>query len=105
MKINEIYTAFVAWQSGGKRRPVLIVRTEEKEFYFFRVTSKYANKSEQIKHFYYPLQDWQEEGLKKQSYIDTVKLYNFSNDEVSLNYVGKLTTRDRIGLARFIENE
>ncbi|MCC4414533.1 MazF family toxin-antitoxin system [Limosilactobacillus reuteri] len=105
MKINEIYTAFVAWQGGGKRRPILIVRTGEEEFYFLKVTSKYANKSEHIKQQYYPLQDWLEEGLKKQSYIDTGNLLNLPNDAVTTNYVGKLTAKDKLGLARFLENQ
>lgn len=104
MRINEIYTVFVAGQGGGKRRPILIVRTEEEEFYFLKVISKHTNKSEHIKQRYYPLQDWQEEGLKKQSYIDTDNLLNLLNDAVTTNYVGKLTAKDKIELARFIRN-
>ncbi|MCI1974397.1 MAG: MazF family toxin-antitoxin system [Limosilactobacillus sp.] len=104
MKINEIYTAFVTWQNGGKRRPILIIETENNEFYFLKVTSKYSNKSERIKKIYYPLQDWQNEGLKKQSYIDVGTVLNLSKKDVSLKYVGKLTIKDRKGLAKFIEN-
>lgn len=104
MKINEIYTAYVAWQNGGKRRPILIIETEENNFSFLKVTSKYKNKSEKIKKLYYPLQDWRDEGLKKQSYIDTGALLSISRSEVSLNYVGRLTRKDKSGLTRFIEN-
>ena len=103
MKINEIYTAYVSWIKGGKRRPILIVETEEGAFSFFKVTSKYENKSEKIKKVYYPLQDWNSEGLYKQSYVDTGSLLRFYVKDVDLKYVGKLTTRDKRGLARFID--
>lgn len=104
MRINEIYTAYVTWQNGGKRRPILIIETNEDDFSFLKITSKYKNKSEKIKSIYYPLQDWRDEGLRKQSYIDTGTLLNLSKSDVSLNYVGRLTQKDKIGLTRFIDN-
>lgn len=104
MRINDIYTAFVTWQGGGKCRPILIVEAEENNFSFLKVTSKYKNKSENIKKIYYPLQDWKSEGLKKQSYVDTGTLLNLPIGKVSLNYVGRLTKKDKTGLTRFIEN-
>lgn len=102
MKISEIYTAYVSWGTGGKRRPILIVETEEKAFSFLNVTTKYAQKSPKIKKLYYPLQDWDKEGLNRQSYIDTGNLLRLFTKDATLTYVGQLTTRDKLGLAKFI---
>lgn len=37
IKINEIYTAFITWPSGGKRRPILIVHIDNDSFAFFKL--------------------------------------------------------------------
>lgn len=37
MKINEIYTAFITWQNGGKYHSILIVETEDEDFSFTRL--------------------------------------------------------------------
>lgn len=105
MKINEIYTAFITWPGGGKRRPILIVRIDNDSFTFFKITSRYQNKSERIKAHYYPIQDWQSAGLAKQSYVDTINLLDLPNDSAALQYVGSLTRKDKIGLARFIQDQ
>ena len=39
----------------------------------------------------------------KPSYVDTMSRVRLLKDEVSFYYVGRLSVRDRIGLAEFIE--
>lgn len=104
MRINEIYTAYISWAGGGKRRPILIMKTNDDSFSFFKITSKYQSKSDYIKAHYYPIQEWEKAGLNKQSYIDTLNLLDLPNNFVNLQYVGHLTRKDRIGLSRFIED-
>lgn len=102
MKINDIYTAYVSWTQGGKRRPVLIIQENNTDVLVFKITSKY--KSSHVQKYYYPLIDWKISGLVKPSYVDTMSRVRLLKDEVSFHYVGRLSVRDRIGLAEFIEN-
>ena len=46
--IATAYVRFIQIKSG-KRRPVYILRENDKEIYFFDITSKYKNKSDFIK--------------------------------------------------------
>ena len=102
MKINDIYTAYVSWTQGGKRRLVLIILENNTDVLVFKITSKY--KSSHVQKYYYPLIDWKISGLVKPSYVDTMSRVRLLKDEVSFYYVGRLSVRDRIGLAEFIEN-
>lgn len=104
MKINEIYTAYVSWNQGGKRRTVLIIREDDASVSVFKITSKYQTKSSNIRKYYCPIKEWKESGLVRQSYIDTITRLNLTKKDVRFNYVGKLSVRDRIDLAEFIEN-
>ena len=45
MKINDIYTAYVSWTQGGKRRPVLIIQENNTDVLVFKITSKYKSSS------------------------------------------------------------
>lgn len=94
MRTNQIYTAYVSWGLDGKRRPVLIVEDKNKNVFYYRITSKYKNKSERIKKNYFPLMDWKIEGLDKQSYIDVGDIIKLSKEHVSFRLVGELSIRD-----------
>lgn len=102
--INRIYTAYVSWETGGKRRPILVVEFQDKWLYFYKITSKFQNKSKYIKAQYYTIRDWQKAGLVKQSYIDTGTLLRLRINDVELSYVGRLTIFDEKALARFISD-
>lgn len=56
---NDIATIYVAYTDkiGGKRRPVLLVDEDDTNLVFYRITSKYSNKSENIKQFYFPIEE------------------------------------------------
>lgn len=103
MKTNEIYTAYVAWNTGGKRRPVLVVRDEQTQVFCFRITSKYKNKSEKIKRNYYVIENWKYAGLFKQSYVDIGQLVPLSKEKVNFKLIGKLTLEDEQNLSKFIK--
>ncbi|WP_103662478.1 hypothetical protein [Lactobacillus sp. HT06-2] len=62
MRTNDVYTAFVAWNSGGKRRPILILKEDTDNIYFYRITTKYKNKSRAMKAIRYPIVEWQQIG-------------------------------------------
>lgn len=102
MKINEIYTAFVLWQRGGKRRPVLILNINKNEVLVFKITTQYQNKSQYIKDKYYKIKDLSLAGLVKQSYIDTVKTYRLNSKKIKFTKIGKLSSKDIFELDKFI---
>ncbi|MDB6229722.1 MazF family toxin-antitoxin system [Lactobacillus amylovorus] len=103
MKSNRIYTAYVAWKTGGKRRPVLVVEDNDNSVTVLKITTKYQSKSSKIKKYYYPIIDWQKSGLKEKSYIDTIKKVNLLKSDVSFHYVGRLSSQDKNGLRKFID--
>lgn len=75
----DIHNCYVEFVEGkvGKVRPILIMdwATLDSELvYFYKITSQYEEKSEQIKEMYYPIVKWQEAGLSKASYVDTFSI-------------------------------
>lgn len=104
MKTNQIYTAYVSWNNGGKRRPVLIINDNGESVRIYSITTKYESKSKEIRKYYYKISGWQDVGLKKQSYVDTLNQIDLLKADIRFEYVGRLSIDDRIGLAEFIEN-
>jgi len=71
----------------------------------FKITSKYQNKSDNIKKLYYKITDWYEAGCYQQPYIDIEKLVSLDRGLITeITKIGKLTTRDIKGLNIFIKN-
>ncbi|KRM09899.1 hypothetical protein FD16_GL001493 [Paucilactobacillus suebicus DSM 5007 = KCTC 3549] len=87
----------------GKTRPILILETDGNGIKFFKITSKYENKSAFIKAQYFPITDWNAVGLTKPSYIDTGKIYNIDNlVSFNIKQIGILPVDDINKLAQFI---
>lgn len=104
MTINQVAFAFVTFSSStnGKKRPIIIQYADEHTIQFLSITSKYENKSDAIKKQYYPIQEWQEIGLSKKSWIDICSLREVEREYFSLEVIGELTTLDIKGLTNFI---
>lgn len=106
MKSMDIYIADVPFDegTGSKVRPALVIEVESEKVVVFKVTSQYKNKSAQIKKLYYPIKEWKNAGLKKESYVDTHKLYRLAKRWIfSRKPIGKLTDIDCLGLFEFID--
>lgn len=106
MEPMDIYIANVPFDegTGSKVRPALVIEVGKERVMVFKVTSQYQNKATQIKKLYYPIKEWQQAGLKKQSYVDIHKLYDLSKKWVfSQQPIGKLTNLDRLALFNFIK--
>lgn len=98
----ELFVAYVSWPGGGKVRPILFLKkTSRSTIYAFKITTKFEEKTNNIKKLYYEIKDWKLAGLNRKSYIDTVKVYNIPLKEVSLNRIGKLGSVDIHGLKEF----
>ncbi|GHU89718.1 MazF family toxin-antitoxin system [Clostridia bacterium] len=101
----ELYIAYVAWEAGGKRRPVLIFSNTEDGVRAFGITSQYESKSAAIRAKYFKINDWQQAGLDKQSYVDTIRLIKLQQDVVdNATAIGQLTKADRKLLVEFLAN-
>ena len=94
MKPYNIYVAYVAWNGDGKRRPVLVLSSNQKEVSVFKITSKYEDKSAVIQSQYFCIEDWKEAGLLKQSYIDTGSTINLPLSNMLAAPIGKLSKND-----------
>lgn len=81
----------------------MIIEDDENTVTVFKITSKYKTKSANIRKYYYPIKDWQDSGLFKQSYVDTINRLNLLKNDVKFKYVGKLSFRDKTDLSKFIE--
>ncbi|MDV5987546.1 type II toxin-antitoxin system PemK/MazF family toxin [Streptococcus canis] len=91
--------------AGSKVRPAIVVKFNNEMIRTYRVTTQYENKSDYIKSQYLEIIDWVQANLKRQSWIDTVKYYNVSNDEFNIKIIGKLSNRDIERLKDFLKNK
>ena len=97
----DICVAYISWETGGKRRPVLLLEKENGYAEVFRITSKYEGKSKTIQAQYFEINDWQQVGLSNPSYVDTI-----ASIEVPITLIdstiGKLTENDKQRLLKFL---
>jgi len=99
----EIYIAYISWGNDGKRRPILFIEEDNGYARVFRVTSQYANKSDDIKAQYLEITDWQQAGLSKLSYIDAGEKMRIPLALIcSKPLIGKLSKSDKQRLLEFL---
>ncbi|APX73318.1 hypothetical protein BTM29_03420 [Companilactobacillus allii] len=107
MRPMSIYIADIMFDDSiqSKRRPALVVDIYEKYVVVFKITSKYKNKSDNIKQIYYPIKYWKKAGLVKKSYVDVHKTYKVTRGVV-FNHppMGKLELVDVDDLYTFLKN-
>jgi hypothetical protein len=109
MEPFELFITYISWassasgESGGKNRPVLVLLLGEDTISVYPVTTQYENKSETIKTRYFKINDWQETGLDRQSYIDTGILFSLPISVIkNKKPIGKLTITDKKRLLAFL---
>jgi len=71
MDVFDIFITYVRWEGDGKHRPVLVIDRQDTVLSVFNITTRYEEKSEAIRNKYFKINDWQQAGLDKPSYIDT----------------------------------
>ena len=97
-----IFIAYVSWGEGGKLRPVLVLGQSDVGVVVFNITTAYAAKSEIVRSNYFEIGDWQQAGLKQQSYIDTNKTTTLPKSSIKYP-LGKLTPKDAQRLFEFLK--
>lgn len=99
----EIYITCIAWSTGSKSRPVLVILLNNKNILVYPITSQYENKSVAIRAKYFKINDWVQAGLDKQSYIDTGTLIELPLAVIkNKKPIGKLSLADKQGLLEFL---
>jgi len=94
MNPYDIHIAYVSWGGDGKRRPVLVLSSGQKEVAVFQITSQYNSKSAAIQTQYVAINDWAQAGLAKQSYIDIGRIIDLPIETVQPTPIGMLSESD-----------
>jgi hypothetical protein len=98
-----IFSAYISWGNGGKRRPVLVYAIENNVVKLYPITTQYHNKSDAIKARYFKINDLIQAGLEKQSYVDTgTRLKQPIETLISISPIGRLSDNDKKRLIEFI---
>jgi hypothetical protein len=108
MNTFDIFTANVSWggvinQVGGnKKRLVMVLEQTDSGVTVFNITTRYVGKGETVRSKYFKINDWQEAGLNKPSYIDTNKTVTLPLSSINkiTHPAGSLTVSD---VQKFIE--
>ena len=111
MAAGDVYKIYVAYDKNsndGKERYVVQLGQTQVLIgvSMSSITSQYEKKSEFVKAQYYEIEDWQQAGLKKKSYVDIRNKTTFLVVEVMQRgkCVGALTAKDILGLMDFIKS-
>ena len=71
MKPFDVFITYISWGgSCSKKHPVLAFALGGNTIDIYRITTKYANKSEAIRANLFKIDDWAECGLTSESYVD-----------------------------------
>ena len=60
--------------SGSKKRPAYLLKKDSDSLFVFKITTKFANKSPQMKEHYFEIIDTVYAGLNSKSWIDTYEI-------------------------------
>lgn len=102
MTPSDIFIAYMSWDGGGKDRPVLVFVVNADTVNVYQITTKYEDKSENIRSQYFKINDWAQAGLNQQSYVDTGTLIELSMTAFkSKTPIGELTENDKLRLLEF----
>ncbi|HEM9343072.1 TPA: hypothetical protein U3J84_001522 [Streptococcus agalactiae] len=88
--------------TGSKVRPAVVVKFNDEVIKTLRLTTKYENKSDNIKSQYLEVIDWAKANLKRRSWIDTIQYYYLEDKGFNIKIIGKLSDRDIERLKDFL---
>jgi hypothetical protein len=106
MSPYDIFLAYISWGESGKYRPILVYSLENSTAKAYQITTKFADKSKSIQSQYFEIKDWQQAGLQKPCYVNTIDKFTFPVAFVEqMLVVGKLTQNDKARFIRFLRNK
>jgi hypothetical protein len=100
----DVFIVYVPWENGGKLRPVLVFKQQETIAFVFNITTRYKKKSESIRRKYFRINDWQQAGLDKLSYVDINTIHDLPLSALKdKSKIGRLTESDKLRFIEFIK--
>jgi len=104
MEEYDIAVIKVAYEGGdgAKLRPAFVIKLNGDAVEFYKITSQYWNKSDWIKTRYFEIIDYTEAGLRKPSWIDTVRREYCEKKATKIKTIGQLSDRDLKRFKRFL---
>ncbi|MCT3543744.1 toxin-antitoxin system, toxin component, MazF family protein [Lentilactobacillus buchneri] len=107
MKRNDIVSTYVYFSnsSNGKSRPILILDDNNTDVEFFKLTTKFKNKSSYIQKKYFQIIDWKEAGLYQPTWIDTNPVISVPKELTTFKPIGQLSLNDIQRLIVFMKNQ
>lgn len=104
-RIYVMNVPFVDEQGRSKTRPILIWE-HGNETFFFKIISKFINKSDAIRSNYFPITDWKSANLKKPSFVDLNNKFDIADyADIPVKYCGELSTQDLINLRKYLNSK
>ena len=101
MTFPELCVAYIAWETGGKRRPALVLSDDGDVISVYPITTQYDKKNKDIQAQYFIITDWKQAGLDKQSYVDTIEIVELERTAI-VSPIGKLSEVDEARLIEFL---
>jgi len=101
MTFPELCIAYIAWETGGKRRPALVLSDDGDIISVYPITTQYKGKSKDIQAQYFIITDWKQAGLDKQSYVDTIEIVELERSAI-VSTIGILSEADEARLIEFL---
>jgi len=102
----EIFIVYLSWGTGGKSRPVLVLLSGSNNVAVYPITTQFSKKSKVIQANLFDLQDWNQEGLNKKSYVDTGTLITLPQSALANKFpIGVLTANDKQRLLAFLNKQ
>ena len=99
----EIFITYISWGIDGKNRPVLVLMLKSDSAFIYPITTQYENKSKGIRERYFKINDLDQAGLAKQSYIDTGTLIKIKLSAIAKKKpIGRLSIADKQRLLEFL---
>ena len=101
---NDVVFGYLSYGniSGGKKRPILIIKERDESFKVYKITSQFDNKSDYIKQAYYPIKNLDSAGLRKKSYVDLGQSRLVSKSKLNNSHIiGKLSLEDIRDMKQF----
>jgi len=102
----DIFITNISWKNGRKNRPVLVLFFKETNILVYPISTKYDNKSKAIQKQYFKINDWNQAGLAKQSYIDTGIILKLPLSVIkNKKPIGYLTLTDKQRFLAFLKEK
>lgn len=90
---------------GAKTRPAFVLKYDGEIISYFKITSKFENKSKYFQEQYFEVKDWVQANLRSPSWIDTYEIKEVEDKYVKVSIIGYLSKNDEGRLIKFLKEK